>query len=118
MSFIYLFNYLFIYIFIYLLVFIYLFIYLFICLFIYLFIYLPIFILMCRHFFVSFQLSEDNLSEQQWDCRNFIFNLSHIIFPGAPLSFFSTTPSGRVSSRFSVDFDTIDFNIPGMYGTF
>ena len=26
--------------------------------------------------------------------------------------FFSTTPSGRIASRFSVDFDCIDFNIP------
>ena len=44
----------------------------------------------------------------------FVFNTTDIISLGAPLSFFSTTPSGRISSRFSVDFDTIDFNIPGM----
>lgn len=32
---------------------------------------------------------------------------------GATLHFFTTTPSGRITSRFSVDMDTIDFSLPG-----
>jgi len=31
---------------------------------------------------------------------------------GATLTFFNETPSGRITSRFSSDFDTIDFSIP------
>lgn len=32
---------------------------------------------------------------------------------GATFEFFNSTPSGRITSRFSVDMDTIDFAIPG-----
>jgi ABC-type multidrug transport system fused ATPase/permease subunit len=37
---------------------------------------------------------------------------------GAKFSFFDSTPSGRITSRFSVDFDMIDFSIPSGIGTF
>jgi len=37
---------------------------------------------------------------------------------GAKFSFFDSTPSGRITSRFSVDFDTIDFSIPSGIATF
>jgi ABC-type multidrug transport system fused ATPase/permease subunit len=36
---------------------------------------------------------------------------------GAKFAFFTDTPSGRIASRFSVDFDTIDFSIPGSFAS-
>lgn len=37
---------------------------------------------------------------------------------GAPLQFFQVTESGRITSRFSSDFDTIDMAIPTALASF